>query len=189
MQVHEASIPCLSLYWTLQKAGKCSVCTVLQTAQVTQSSGLCFQGCWATLPAKQHRQYQEECKWGSARAAGVGGFLGYLDPAGSLFCMEFIWPDGFAAALNTIPAVIYGARGLKGVLNKPSLVSCWLGLVVMVGKRDVLVSPGDVKSLESLMSSFQGTLHFIRQGVYSSSWKCTLSQSQGKKIKENKSWF
>lgn len=56
------------------------------------------------------------------------------------------------------------------MLSKCSLVSCWLGLVVMVGKCAVLLSPGDVKNLESLMS-FQGTLHFIGRDVCAFSWK------------------
>lgn len=55
-----------------------------------------------------------------ARTAGLGGFLGYSDPAGSLVCI--VRPDGSAAALNIIPAEIYGTRVLRGV-------SClWLGV-------------------------------------------------------------
>jgi len=53
----------------------------------------------------------------------------------------------------------------------------------MVGKCGV-VSPGDVvKNLESLMSSFQESLHLIRPDECAFSWKCTLSQPWAKKIK------
>lgn len=93
-----------------------------------QSSGLYFQGSWATLPAKQHRLYQEECEWG-CQDSWTGRFLGVLWPCWQPCMHWFIRPDGFAAALNIILAEIYGTRGLKGVsclwlgvLSKPSCV-------------------------------------------------------------------
>lgn len=125
-----------------------------------------------------------------ARTAGLGGFLGYSDPAGSLVCI--VRPDGSAAALNIIPAEIYGTRVLRGVsclwLGVPSkpgcVVLCWLGVVVMVGKCVALVSPGDVvKNSGLLRSTFQESHCLIGGEACALSWKCILSQPWAKKIK------
>lgn len=194
--VYEASIPCLPLYWTPQKAGKCSVCTVLQPksrkalGSTFKASGpLCLPsstgGTRGSTSEDQPGQLGWEVSWGTVTLLAAFSACSLFD----LMVLQLF-------ELNTIPAEIYRARRLKGtsclwlgVLSKPSLVRCWLGLVVMVGKCVALVPPGDVvEKLESLMSSFQESLRLIRQGAHVFSWKCPLSRPWIKRIKEDKSW-
>lgn len=124
-----------------------------------------------------------------ARTAGLGGFLGYCDPAGSLLCiglldlmvLQLLW----SFQLRSVGLEDSKEWAVSGLVCWANLVVlCWLGVVVMVGKCIALVSPGHVvKNSGLLRSTFHESHCLIRGKACARSWKCILSQPWAKKIK------